>query len=269
MHKNLAEAALFMATRPLGLDELGKIMGINSMGFVKQVMEALQEKYSDSGIDVVNTPDGWVMQVKSEFLPKVAHLTPYHDLSEGTKRTLALVVYKEPIKQSDIIKTQGNKAYTYVKDLHRKGLIKAEKDGRTKSLYLTPEFERYFGEERKKVKDKMDVQVQQLVQEKTIQQAQQPQEVQAESVVEIPKQVIQNVSAPEEPIPQPEEPVSKPEAPEQPSPETEEPIENKVLKEGIVEEPEMEEQVKKSKNGKQVIETGEIKFEDLKKKTKK
>ena len=124
-------------------------------------------------------------------------------------------------------------------------------------------------EERKKVKDKMDVQVHQLVQEKAIQQAQQPQEVQAEPVVEIPKQVIQNVSAPEEPIPQPEEPVSKPEAPEQPSPETEEPIENKVLKEGIVEEPEMEEQVKKSKNGKHVIETGEIKFEDLKKKTKK
>lgn len=166
MHKKLVEAALFMTTKPLGLDELAKVTGLNSLGFVKQVLEELQKEYETRGMEIVNTPDGWLMQAKQEFLPKIAHLTPYHDLSEGTKRTLALVVYKEPIRQSNIIKTQGNKAYSYIKDLVKRGLVRAEKDGRTKLLYLTPEFERYFGEERTRIKEKMDIQVQKETQEK-------------------------------------------------------------------------------------------------------
>ncbi len=165
MHKKLAEAALFISANPLGLDELAKIMGVNSLGFVKQVMGELQKKYENSGIEIIDTPNGWTMQVRQEFLPKVAHLTPYHDLSEGTKKTLALVVYKEPVRQSEIIKTQGNKAYVYIKDLVKKGLVRTEKDGRTKLLYLTPEFERYFGEERRKIREKMDMLIQKTSQE--------------------------------------------------------------------------------------------------------
>ena len=160
MHKKIAEAALFMATKPLGLDEIGKLMGVNSLGFVKQTLEELQREYAGRGMEIVSGPDGWSMHVRREVLPKVAHLTPYHDMSEGMKKTLALVVYKEPVHQSDIIKTQGNKAYTYIKELNRKGLIRAEKDGRTKVLHLTPEFERYFGEERKKVREAMELELQ-------------------------------------------------------------------------------------------------------------
>ena len=85
----------------------------------------------------------------------MASLTPYSDLSEGHKRTLALIVLKEPINQSEIIKIQGNKAYTYIKFLDAKGLIKKEKSGRTKILRLTQEFERYFGEEKSKIREKL------------------------------------------------------------------------------------------------------------------
>ncbi len=160
MHKKILEAALFMSNKPLGLDEMGNILGVNSLGFVKQMLEELQGEYSGRGMEIVNGPAGWSMHVKQDILPRVAHLTPYRDLSGGMKKTLALVVYKEPVHQSDIIKTQGNKAYSYIKDLTKKGLIRAEKDGRTKVLYLTPEFERYFGEERKKVREAMEMELQ-------------------------------------------------------------------------------------------------------------
>ena len=153
--EKIIEAALFISHKPLKLEELAKLTGINSLGYVKDIVEKLKEKYSDSGIEITETQEGLYMQVKPEILPKVSHLTPYSDLSEGCKRTLALIVYKEPIKQSEIIKIQGNKAYSYIKQLLQKGLIKIEKEGHTKIISLTKEFERYFGEEKEKIKEKL------------------------------------------------------------------------------------------------------------------
>ena len=142
MQKKILEAALFMAPKPLDLNDLAKIAGVSSLGYVKNTLTELQKDYSEKGIEIVNTPQGWQMQVRQELLPRVSHLAPHSDISEGSKRTLALVVYIEPINQADVIRIQGNKAYAYIKDLVRRGLIKTEKRGRTKMLKLTQEFER-------------------------------------------------------------------------------------------------------------------------------
>ncbi len=128
---------------------------MNSLGYVREIIEGLQKDYEKRGLEIVKTPHGWIMQVKQDLLERVAHLTPYYDLSEGCKRTLALVAYKEPVKQSEIIKMQGNKAYSYIKSLVRRDLIKAEKSGHTKILKLTQEFERYFGDEKEKIKEQL------------------------------------------------------------------------------------------------------------------
>ncbi|MEM5812258.1 MAG: SMC-Scp complex subunit ScpB [Candidatus Aenigmatarchaeota archaeon] len=155
-HEKILEAALFMSSKPLTINELGKILGINSLGYVRELVERLKKEYEERGIEIAETPQGWIMQVKPQFLEKVAHLTPYADMSEGCKRSLALIAYKEPVQQSEIIKIQGNKAYSYLKQLQRMNLIRAEKKGRTKVLRLTQEFERYFGEEKEKIKKKME-----------------------------------------------------------------------------------------------------------------
>lgn len=153
--KKIIEAALFISTRPLSLDYLGRVSGVNSLGYVREIIESLQKDYEKRGLEVVKTPHGWMMQVRGDLLERVAHLTPYYDLSEGCKRTLALVVYKEPVKQSEIIKMQGNKAYSYLKSLVKRDLIKAEKSGHTKILKLTQEFERYFGDEKENIKEQL------------------------------------------------------------------------------------------------------------------
>ena len=152
-NERILEAALFISTKPLMLDDMGRILGVNSLGYVKGLIEKLQKDYAERGIEIIQTKEGWVMQVKPGLLQKVSHLTPYSDIPEGCKRTLALVAYREPVKQSEIIKIQGNKAYAYIKFLVRKGLIAVEKKGRTKTLKLTKEFERYFGEEKKRIKE--------------------------------------------------------------------------------------------------------------------
>jgi len=159
-HKKIIEAALFVSDKPLQLNELAKLTGINSLGFVKDLLEKVQKGYEGSGLEIVSTAEGWSMQVKGELLSRVAHLAPYSDIPEGCKRTLALIAYKEPVKQSDIIKMQGNKVYAYIKFLHNKGLITGERYGRTKILKVTKEFERYFGMEKEKIKEVIGSQLQ-------------------------------------------------------------------------------------------------------------
>ncbi len=156
MKKEIVEAALFISSDPIPMDRLSKISGIHSLGHLKEILEELQKDYSERGINIIKTSDGWMMNVRQDILPAVSHLTPYSDLAEGQKRTLALVAYKEPVKQADIIKIQGNKAYSYIKDLVRRGLIKSEKVGHTKILSLTQEFERYFGEEKAKIRERLE-----------------------------------------------------------------------------------------------------------------
>jgi segregation and condensation protein B len=58
---------------------------------------------------------------------------------------LALVAYKQPITQSQIVKVIGNRAYDYVKILEQRGMIRTEKHSRTKALIATKEFANYFG----------------------------------------------------------------------------------------------------------------------------
>jgi segregation and condensation protein B len=155
-HEKILEAALFMSSRPLMLDDLGKLMGVNSLGYVKEALEKLQKDYEGRGMEIVSTPLGWVMQVRPELLKKVSHLTPYADISEGSKRSLAIIAYKEPVMQAEIIRIQGNKAYSYLKDLRKRNLIKMEKKGHTKEITLTSEFERYFGEEKERIKERLE-----------------------------------------------------------------------------------------------------------------
>lgn len=154
-HKRLLEAALFMSSEPLSIGSLSKIAGVNSLGYLKGVILELRDDYSERGINLVETPGGWSFRVHREHLDKVAGLTPYADIPEGQKRTLALIAYKEPVSQSEVIRIQGNKTYAYIRSLMSRGLVRAEKQGRTKVLSLTQEFERYFGAEKEKIREQL------------------------------------------------------------------------------------------------------------------
>ena len=154
-HKRLMEAALFMSSEPLRMDALSKITGVNSLGYLRGTLLELRDEYAGRGFHLVEGSEGWSFQVDHMFADRVAGLTPYADLPEGVKRTLALIAYKEPVTQSDVIRIQGSKCYAYIRELSRKGLIRTERHGRTKLISLTKEFERYFGEEKEKIREQL------------------------------------------------------------------------------------------------------------------
>jgi segregation and condensation protein B len=151
--KALLEAALFISDKPLNLEKISSLLRASSEeanSLIKKLQEELEKQ--DRGIELVKTPEGFELRLKAGYREAVASLAPFADLSDGMMRTLAIIAVKQPIKQSVIVKYQGNKTYGYVVSLEQKGLIKTEKFKRTKLITTTPGFEKYFGKSAKEMK---------------------------------------------------------------------------------------------------------------------
>jgi len=138
------EAALFIAGRYLSIQELITLTDINPI-LLKKTLSDLQDKYKDSGIVIINKDNLWKMDVSEDFVGMVNKLaTGSSEFSKAEQETLAMIAYKQPIKQSVIIKIRGNKAYDHIKKFVELGLIHKKKIGHTAELTLTDQFYEYF-----------------------------------------------------------------------------------------------------------------------------
>ena len=138
------EAALFVAGKFLSIQELVALTDVNPI-FLKKILEDLQEKYLDRGIEIVNKEQLWKMDVSSEYTWLVNKLaTGSSEFSKAEQETLALIAYKQPIKQSVIVKIRGNKSYDHIRKFVQMGLIVKKKAGHTADLSLSDSFHEYF-----------------------------------------------------------------------------------------------------------------------------
>jgi len=144
--KPILEAALFMAQNPLPADRLTRMIDVDVVR-LKELIEELKTDLQNEnrGIHLIESDEGYQLRVKPEYVKYVRTLTPFKDLNRGLLRVLALVAYKQPITQSQIVKVIGNRTYEYVKILEKKGMIRTVKSGRTKALVATKGFADYFG----------------------------------------------------------------------------------------------------------------------------
>jgi len=151
--KALVEAALFVSEKPISVRKLSEITGLPEKDVTLLVLDLQKDvKKTDRGIDLVETPEGYEFRLKPEYRERAAKLAPFSDMSEGMLRTLSIVAARQPVKQSVIVRYQGNKSYGYIEKLENKGLIVAEKSGRTKIISTTPGFEKYFGRSTEEIK---------------------------------------------------------------------------------------------------------------------
>ena len=140
------EAILFVSGRFLNMQELMSLSDLNPI-IIRELLEKLQEKYEeiDSAMQIVEKTGAWKMDVGPEFsfiINKLA--TGSSEFSKAEQETLAIIAFKQPIKQSVIIKIRGNKAYDHVKKFTDLGMIRKKKTGHTYELNLKEEFYDYF-----------------------------------------------------------------------------------------------------------------------------
>jgi len=146
MRRKTIEAALFLASGPLSITDLMTIAEC-SAGELEDVIVLMRERFNqDSGIKLLEANNSYQLIVNPEVIHKVKQLSPYRDLSPGLVKALSVIAFKGPLKQSILVNTIGNRAYEYIGELEKRGLITAKREGRTRILKVTKLFVDYFGE---------------------------------------------------------------------------------------------------------------------------
>ncbi len=145
---SLLEAALYVAGRPLDINELRSVLTTRSKKKAEQLMEVLTEEYvaRNTAMEILRLKDErYVMQVKSEFTPLIKRLVNRPLLSAGPLKTLSYIAYRQPITSKRVIEVRGQHAYGHVKLLKDMGLVATERNGRSIVLKTTDYFADYFG----------------------------------------------------------------------------------------------------------------------------
>jgi segregation and condensation protein B len=140
------EAIFFVSGRFLSMQDLISLSDLNPI-IINDLVEKLKDKYekNDSAIQIIEKSGMWKMDVKSEHSDIINRLaTGSAEFSRAEQETLAIIAYKQPIKQSVIIKIRGNKAYDHIKKFTDLDLIKKKKMGHTNELTLSDDFYDYF-----------------------------------------------------------------------------------------------------------------------------
>jgi len=138
------EAALFIAGRFLTIQELITLTDLNPI-LLKKILADLQDKYKNSGILIIKKDNLWKMDVAQEYTHIINKLaTGSSEFTKAEQETLAIIAYKQPLKQSVLVKIRGNKAYEHIKKFVEIGLIYKKKMGHTAELTLKDEFYDYF-----------------------------------------------------------------------------------------------------------------------------
>ena len=144
----LLEAALYVAGRPLNINELCSVLSTRSKKKTKKYTKALIREYSskNTALEILELKDErYVLQLKADFTPQVKKLVNKPLLSSGPLKTLSYIAFRQPVSQKRVIQTRGQHAYSHVKLLRDMGLVVAERDGRSVTLRTTDYFSDYFG----------------------------------------------------------------------------------------------------------------------------
>jgi segregation and condensation protein B len=144
----LLEAALYVAGRPLDLNELCSVLSTRSKEKTRKFTKALMQEYSarNTALEILELKDDrYVLQLKADFTPLVKKLVNRPLLSAGPLKTLSYIAYRQPVSQKRVIQVRGQHAYGHVKLLKDMRLVAAERAGRSMTLRTTDYFADYFG----------------------------------------------------------------------------------------------------------------------------
>ncbi len=146
--ERLVESVLFSASKPVGIEEIKEASGLSK----KKVTDALEnliqtynvERKTETSIEVIKAGDKYTMQVKKKFFDQSV-MVAKPEIQSHHLKTLALIAFHQPVKQSNLRRMIGPKVYDHVDELSAMKLINAKKHGTTEMLTTTKLFPEYFG----------------------------------------------------------------------------------------------------------------------------
>ncbi len=152
--KQIAEAILLAAARPVTLDQLLALFGENERperAEMRAALEALEAEFDGRGIELVQVASGYRIQVTDEMQPWVSRLWEEKPArySRALLETLALIAYRQPITRGEIEDVRGVSVSTSImKTLQEREWVRVvghrEVPGHPAMYGTTKEFLDYF-----------------------------------------------------------------------------------------------------------------------------
>lgn len=171
--KAQVEAVLFVSDTPLKTGAISKMLNASYDDVQSALVQLIQEYEDRNGGLEIGTDDGYIIQVKTQYLNIVTDMMPL-ELNPGPMRTLSAIALKEPVLQSEVIDMRGSGAYDHINELVEQELITKKPQGLTYILKTTSKFQQYFRltQDANKIKDKLQEQADKRAKEKEMQKEQ-------------------------------------------------------------------------------------------------
>ncbi len=112
--KNIIEAALLAAAKPLNINQISDIFEVDDherpgRDQIRQALEQLQQEYEGRGIELLNVASGYRVQVRQENEPWIRRLWQEKPprYSRALLETLAIIAYRQPVTRGEIEEIRG------------------------------------------------------------------------------------------------------------------------------------------------------------------
>ena len=146
--KRLVESVLFSASKPVSVNEIKEATGLTPNKIKKTIVELIEDynvkRKNDTSMEVVKAGDKYTMQVKKKYTDQ-SIMVAKPEIEITLLKTLTLIAFHQPVKQSNLRRMIGTKAYEHVDELVSIKLIHTKKHGSTEMLTTTKLFPEYFG----------------------------------------------------------------------------------------------------------------------------
>ncbi|MGE0793252.1 MAG: SMC-Scp complex subunit ScpB [Candidatus Woesearchaeota archaeon] len=143
--QNQIEAILFASGKGVSVSDLSKFCDVTEKEIIKN-LKNLQKDYDekDSSLHISSNEDKWKLTVRGKYVPYIEKLVSETELSQSILKTLAVVAFKSPVLQSEVVDMRGQSAYEHIKRLIKDKFVTKEEHGRSFILKITDKFYNYF-----------------------------------------------------------------------------------------------------------------------------
>lgn len=146
--QRLVESVLFSASKPVSINEIKEATSLTP-NKIKKTLDELIDDYNvkrkdETSMEIIKAGDKFTMQVKKKYVDQSVMIAK-PEIESNLLKTLTLIAFHQPLKQSNLRRMIGTKAYEHVDELASMKLIHTKKHGSTEMLTTTKLFPEYFG----------------------------------------------------------------------------------------------------------------------------
>jgi segregation and condensation protein B len=143
--KLAVEAVLFSSSRALMVREICAAVGSEPRK-VKRALTLLKREYAkrQTSIELAKIGTRWTLQLKGRFVPVAAGYASTK-IPKNLLKSIALIAYHQPIKQSELLNMVGQRVYDHVHALEDLKVVRHIPWGNSKILFTTHRFSEIFG----------------------------------------------------------------------------------------------------------------------------